>query len=120
MVPGDRRRFPPARLEYESRLWWPAPAVRPPPRPVDVAGLTVRVAGATTSAVTAGCLLVAVPCVVFAVVGAWFGDSSAASAAGVAVATGAAAAVAAVPALVCHRLGHRPPCRRSLGSVGWN
>ena len=85
-----------------------------PPAPVRAA---VRVTGATAATVVLGCLTIAVPCFVSAVVGLCYADASTADAARWAAGCGGAAAVAAVPALVCHRLGRRP---MPAGDPRWN
>ena len=104
----------PMRLDYQSRIRrapqraaWPTHA-----QPVTTA---VR---ATAATVVAACLSVAVPCVVFAVVGWWFDDISTADAAWVAAGSSAGAALAAVPAIACHlRLCQRRP---TAGPASWN
>ena len=104
----------PIPLAYRSRVRPPWPAGWPHRRVVPVTA-AVR---ATAVTVVAGCLMVAVPCLVFAGVGLWFDDLSAVDAAWTAASCGTAAAVAAVPAVVCHR---RIARRLTAGSMAaWN
>ena len=99
--------------DYHRRLvGWRRPAAR-----ADPVAVGLRVAAGTAAAVVCACLVVAVPCGVFAAVGLWFGDASTGSAAALAAATGSAAVLAAVPVVACQRFAARSTAR---GVAQWN